>query len=456
MKTTYGTSGFRYHHKTIEKIAYKIGIGLVFCSVHTNKKIGVMITASHNKYYDNGVKITDDKGLMISEDLENIMTGIVNSDNLYINKLSTNKSSDIEIVIGQDTRTSGDTIKNLIIKGAKSIYKNIKIIDLGQVTTPQHHYYLYNNNNEKYIEKYVEIYSNLTRKNKIIVDCANGVGYLSLNKILKNNEQIIMVNTNIDNNELLNDGCGSDYVINNNIIPCWLEKGYLGVSFDGDADRIVCYFIREDNKLCLLDGDHISALILYYLVDILKVSNVTVVHTNYSNGGFIDYVESKNIKHICCPTGVKYLDRTAREQDIGLYFECNGHGTCLIKKDCDLKTIFNQTIGDAIGTLAGIIYILNKTGLLAEQWYNLYKKKNSVNKKYIVQDKSIYKTDYLQTVLIEPTDVSIKLKQILAINNVRGFVRPSGTENVIRLYVEGYKSVVDLERIACEVEDILY
>lgn len=451
MKVIFGTSGFRYNHKIIENISYKLGIALVKCSININNRIGVMITASHNQYEDNGIKITDDKGELLSKELEELMTKIVNSDDINYNI-----EDKVEIIIGQDTRESCNRIKRLIIEGAHSVCKNLSITDLNKVTTPEHHYYLVNTD---YKDKYKKIYEKLNINIPVIVDCANGVGYLSLYKILRGST-ISLVNTSVNTYNKLNNMCGSDYMMNNimkNNIS-FIKPYSLGVSFDGDADRIVCYFI-EDNKKYLLDGDHISALILYYLNSILKLKDeISVIHTGYSNGGYIDWVKNKGIETICCPTGVKYLDRVARNKKIGLYFENNGHGTCLINTDLNipklnkLKQMFNQVIGDAIGTLASILFILDETNLTLMEWYNLYDKRNYLNDKIKVKDKSIYKTDLLGTTLLEPKDISNKLNNILDENNVRGFIRPSGTEDIIRIYVEGDN---DLRSVTKKIKALL-
>ena len=66
----YGTSGFRFHHTVIEKIAKKIGQAVGLLSAYAHQPYGIMITASHNPYEDNGVKIMNYKGEMIHESEE--------------------------------------------------------------------------------------------------------------------------------------------------------------------------------------------------------------------------------------------------------------------------------------------------------------------------------------------------------------------------------------------------
>ena len=69
----YGSSGFRDDAKKIINISFKIGVIVAYLTVTENDHFGIMITASHNKYLDNGVKIVDRNGNMIKRDYEIIL-----------------------------------------------------------------------------------------------------------------------------------------------------------------------------------------------------------------------------------------------------------------------------------------------------------------------------------------------------------------------------------------------
>lgn len=472
MKYSYGTAGFRYKSDIIEAIAFRIGKGIMICSDLTNDTIGVMLTASHNPYKDNGVKIVDDKGNMINKDLEKIMEKVVNTNfHTRMEKYHT------KIIFGMDTRPSCKIIKEKIIRGIKSVNRYVQIIDLGLCTTPQHHLYVYNSK-INYVHKYAKILTKIVDNfnnplTKVKIDCANGVGTITMAKILdqidisNNKLNIELINTNVSNSEMLNNKCGSDYVMNNKHIlnKDDYEKDVLYASFDGDGDRIIFYFLdSETNKFKILSGDYISALIVVYLEkQKMRYKNTSkgVVYTGYSNGGFIDYVSQYKINKACTPTGVKHLHHKAKDYDIGIYFENNGHGTCLINYTTNniLYKIFNQTVGDAIATLIGVLYMLNKTGLTIKEWHNLYYIKPCINKKMSVPDKSIYKTNKDQTKLLQPKIIAEKLEKIFKKYDIRGFIRPSGTENVVRLYMEfnknKRKSFSKLNRIVDEIKQIL-
>ena len=82
----YGTSGFRFHNKHILEIASKIGNAVSILSLKNKKNYGIMITASHNHFEDNGVKILNYEGHMISHDDETFIENYVNSnqDNIEV------------------------------------------------------------------------------------------------------------------------------------------------------------------------------------------------------------------------------------------------------------------------------------------------------------------------------------------------------------------------------------
>ena len=150
----YGTAGFRDNYEKIVDISYKIGIIIAYLSTKNNTNFGIMITASHNNYLDNGVKIVDKYGVMITKENEIIIEDYIN--NLYtINKIP-NKLETCNIYLGNDTRLHCKLIKENIVNGINSISDAINIIDYDIVTTPQHHYLVNNKalNKNVYIDKF--------------------------------------------------------------------------------------------------------------------------------------------------------------------------------------------------------------------------------------------------------------------------------------------------------------
>lgn len=497
----YGTSGFRYDEDIMINISEKIGIGLSIIALMNQTKlfqcIGIMITASHNIYTDNGIKIVNSTGEMIQPELEILMEEIVN-DRINIMKIiqefELNNEYQREILIAHDTRRSCGQIINNIMAGVSSINKllsaNIKCNNLGFMTTPELHESIVIKNNTSscnYVECMKKIISshNINISN-IIVDCAHGVGSITLKKIFRDHPPTL-INTNTDAHHQLNDKCGSDYVMNSltnnsNKIRCSSDK--LHASFDGDADRIIFYsklHNDDESMIHLMDGDHISFLILKYVIHCLELDvsfskdiKIGIVHTAYSNGGFIDAVDEQikknnskiKIDRVCVPTGIKNLIKYAKQYDVGIYFESNGHGSVIINNFHNIHElniigeIFNKLIGDSIANLLGISYILNKLNLQNNDFYNMINRKESQNIKVHVKDKDIYVTNYDQTELLNPIDIAFNIQNILSMKQFigcRAFVRPSGTEDVLRLYVENNSlNNADLGELSMLLKNILY
>ena len=133
----YGTAGFRDNANKIINISFKIGQIICYLANLKNENFGIMITASHNEYLDNGLKIVDKNGNMIKKEYEILLEKYIN--NQFIIPKIINKSKN-KIFLGYDTRNSYQEIKQNIINGISSNLNNLQIIDLGFVTTPQHHF----------------------------------------------------------------------------------------------------------------------------------------------------------------------------------------------------------------------------------------------------------------------------------------------------------------------------
>jgi phosphoacetylglucosamine mutase len=437
---TYDTAGFRYDENIIKKYAYRIGLACAYCSYITHAQIGIMITASHNKYTDNGIKIVMYNGEYLTKELEDVVTDIVNG--RQVNTIPT-----FGFVIGRDTRRSGYDIQSLIIDGIMNVsycYPNIQ--RLCNPTTPELHYYTtkYPVSTYDYALNYRNLYLQLNPIpiTVVNVDCANGVGTYAINRLCIS--KLKCINNQTIKYSQLNYLCGSDFVLTTNHLPT--NTTYFNgliACFDGDADRII-FINKYNNNFSILDGDYISALICLYLTQINCEFNICIVHTAYSNNAFIDYIKSinKNIIFRCTPTGVKHLHAEAKKYDIGIYFETNGHGTVLATNNVLSKfpilKLFNQLVGDSVANLLAIMTILDSVNCTINQWSNLFIKYPNILSIINVKDRSIFVVDEKETTLIEPKFIQTNIDQILNSFDIkcRAFVRPSGTEDLLRLYVE--------------------
>ncbi|VBB18917.1 hypothetical protein YASMINEVIRUS_1449 [Yasminevirus sp. GU-2018] len=538
----YGTSGFRFDEKIMIKISKKIGVasGVLLmiknsgAKTETPKNIGIMITASHNLHFDNGVKIVDETGTMLTPAEENLLESIVNdkvSDVVNWDDFSS-VPKHVMVFFGNDTRRSGDEIKKNIVHGLTSVVKEVKnlrvtFVDLGLCTTPEFHVLVSKHNcaNEESVlidvdgqisfvsksdNRFIQDVKDVVQKynidmSKTVIDCANGVGAVTMHRLALCGDIMhlmpTLINTDVTTFEKLNERCGSDYIMTSfkrhhdyllksaNDADVTLDHVFRGdvlhASFDGDADRIVFYTYNKD-RFSLITGDNISMLILNYALKSISESKVdtsspikiVVVHTGYSNGGFMRAVDDAKVEfkknhsdknvvidRVVTPIGVKNLIDVAKKYDVGVYFEANGHGSIVVNNHHDieglktLKMLFNDLIGDAIMNLVGVTYLLESTNTTPEQFRDLFTERESMTVKIHVKNKNIYKTNYDQTVLTEPTQVVNEFKSVMEncdYTDCRAFVRPSGTEDILRLYVENNgANSADLNKLVSTIKTIL-
>ncbi|OII77606.1 phosphoacetyl glucosamine mutase [Cryptosporidium andersoni] len=300
---TYGTAGFRLNYESYptnlrQIVIYSTVIACLRSASEGNKWVGIIITASHNKIQDNGLKIIDISGSMLNIEFEKISSDVMNSecpltklDKYYEEFKLRNINLDLNkahILIGYDTRPSSpelvgyikDTLDNL---GVDNYY------EFGYVTTPQLHFIVALANgtlnellpietpniwsylddfNQKIVEDSLALYyayheyyfklfvENITQSEilytiqdnsynsngRFLVDVANGVAKYHIGRYsecLKLTANICMEQINDDNPELLNDQCGSEYIQKNKIAPI---NFYDNENFDiADIDYVASF-----------------------------------------------------------------------------------------------------------------------------------------------------------------------------------------------------------------------
>jgi len=329
--------------------------------------MGIMITASHNPYYDNGLKLFGPDGLKLSDKIEN-----------KIEKLIDTKST-----------------KQLT---------NPKL--LGRVKRLE-------NGNEKYIE--------IIRKNfpknfhlkgtKIVLDCANGAGYKSAPKLLKDlGAKVISIGVN-PNGLNINEKCGSMH-------PSKIRsavkkfKAHVGISFDGDADRI----IMCDEKGKIIDGDQIIAMLArrWKTKGILKGG---VVGTLMSNYGLQSFLNNEKIKFYRSKVGDRYVKEKMKKLNFNLGGEQSGH--IILGKFA--------TTGDGLLVALEVLFSLRKRKK-ASELLNVFKPVPQILENIVVKDKNVIHKANCRN--------AIKKANKLMGNNGRVLVRKSGTEPKIRIMTE--------------------
>jgi phosphoacetylglucosamine mutase len=161
----------------------------------------------------------------------------------------------------------------------------------------------------------------------------------------------------------------------------------------------------------------------------------------------------------CVPTGVKYLHHAAEHHDIGVYFEANGHGTVLFSRNTlatlkthepntpaqqtalnhliNLTNLINQTIGDALSDMLLVEVVLTHKSYSGVEWDSLYTDLPNRLLKVLVNDRTAFKTEDAERRLVSPPGLQARIDDLVGkYEGGRAFVRPSGTEDVVRVYAE--------------------
>lgn len=501
----YGTAGFRTKAEHLDHVMFRMGLLAVLRSKQTQSTIGVMVTASHNPEEDNGVKLVDPLGEMLAPAWEEHATCLANAEEQDVTRVlvdisekeAVNLQQEAFVVIGRDTRPSSEKLSQSVIDGVTVLGGHFH--DYGLLTTPQLHYMVYCRNTdgqygkatiEGYYQKLSTAFVQLTKQascsgedyRSLKVDCANGIGALKLKEMQHYLAQGLSV-------QLFNDGtkgklnhlCGADFVKSHQKPPHGMEMkpDERCCSFDGDADRIVYYYLGAEGHFHLIDGDKIATLISTFLKELLleigENLNIGVVQTAYANGSSTRYLEEvMKVPVYCTKTGVKHLHHKAQEFDIGVYFEANGHGTALFKKAVEMKIkqlakeldnkkqkaakmleniidLFNQAAGDAISDMLVIEAILVLKGLTVQQWDALYTDLPNRQLKVKVADRRVISTTDAERRAVTPPGLQEAIDALVKKYKLsRAFVRPSGTEDVVRVYAEA-DSQANADSLAQEV-----
>lgn len=167
----------------------------------------------------------------------------------------------------------------------------------------------------------------------------------------------------------------------------------------------------------------------------------------------------RGIPVTCVPTGVKHLHHAAQKYDIGVYFEANGHGTVLFSPSClhllssaiptspesqtairnllALSRLINQAVGDALSDMLLVETVLAHRGWNAGEWDAAYEDLPNRLVKVEVPDRFLFRTTDAERRLVSPEGLQRAVEGAVGkVEGGRSFVRPSGTEDCVRVYAE--------------------
>jgi len=335
--------------------------------------LGVMITASHNPYSDNGIKMFTPDGI----------------------KLNGGYVEEIEELIDNPDR--------IPLVGADHIGKAVRVEDA--------------------VGRYMEFVKTSVPQSlrfdgiKVVVDCAHGASYKIAPRIFwELGAQVIRIGSEPDGFNINREvGATSPAALGRAVVQ---HGAQLGVALDGDADRL----ILVDEKGDVLDGDLIIAAMAQYLKAQGKLRGGGVVATVMSNMGFERFIEAMNLKLVRTPVGDHHVEAAMREGDFNLGGEQSGH---LIFRDY-------ATTGDGILAALQVLAYLKERDLQASQLRGLYtpwpQKMENI--------KLPADSDAAAVLASKGVQGAIKAAEEAMGEAGRVLVRKSGTEPLIRVMVE--------------------
>ncbi len=265
--------------------------------------VGFMLTASHNPFDDNGIKIFDRKGFKLSDEVE-------------------------------------DRIESLMLDGELTS-DHVRSVDLGKV-------YKIEDARGRYIEFAKSSIQNESFEGlKIVLDCANGASYMLGPWIFKELGAEVVKVHNEPNGYNINNGCGAMHP--EAVGTLVREHGAdVGIAFDGDADRV----IFTDSQGRVVDGDRILAMCAIDMKQRGELKDDTLVVTTMSNLGLHDAMKQHGIRIATTDVGDRYVIERMRTDGLNLGGEKSGH----------VILLDYATTGDGIITALQVLNLMKRTG----------------------------------------------------------------------------------------------
>ena len=354
-----------------------------------NADAGIMISASHNPFEFNGIKIFSSDGCKLPDDLENRIEEIV-LDNVVPYALAKDEN------IGKVTRME-DAVEDYVDHVAKSIGCDLEGME-------------------------------------IALDCSNGSSSRTAEKLFtKLGAKVHMLFDNPDGINI-NKDCGSTHI---NRLQNYVREHKLccGLAFDGDADR--CLAVDENGNL--VDGDYLIAICAKDMKDRGVLKKNAVVGTVMTNMGFNKFCEANGMTFVSTKVGDRYVLEAMLREGYNIGGEQSGH----------IIFLDYATTGDGELSGAMILSIMKRTGEKLSSLAKVMERMPQVliNVKVSAEGKLAFYTD---------KEVKAEIKRVTEILGDRGriLVRVSGTEPLVRVMLEG-ENLEEIQSLAEESAQVV-
>jgi len=356
--------------------AYLTGIlptpGVAFMTSSTGANAGIMISASHNPYYDNGIKIFKGNGYKLSDEEED-----------EIEQLVFNKS------IASTSKSVRDTGRVYKIADAGSTYGSFL-----KRTVPENYYF---------------------KDIKIVMDCSNGATFEVAQAILTELGAKVKTLYVTPDGKNINDNCGSQHP--ENLRKSVVKNGAdIGLAFDGDGDRL----IAVDEKGSVKTGDQILAVCAKFMKQKGLLKGNQVVSTVMSNMGLGKALKEMGIKHMTAKVGDRYVMEKMISSGAVLGGEDSGH----------MIFLDYHTTGDGILTSLKLIEAMKEESKPLSELCKIMK----VFPQVLINVDVERKPDLENVPAIKDAIESVEKRLG---EKGRVVVRYSGTQSICRIMVEG-------------------
>jgi phosphoglucosamine mutase len=348
--------------------------GVAWVTVDEEADAGIVISASHNPFEHNGIKIFNGKGFKLSDELE-------------------------------------EKIEDIVLFGSNNVPMKTHG-DIGKVS------YVAPKASEDYIDHLEATIDSTLGGLHILVDCANGAASATAARLFDRFSKLRTDVINADPDGVnINDQCGSTHM---DALAAMVKAGHydMGIAFDGDADR--CLAVDEQGSL--IDGDQIMAACGLDMKAKGGLPGDTVVATVMSNLGFHVYAREHGMKLECTDVGDRNVLERMVEKGYALGGEQSGH----------MIFLDHATTGDGQLTALQILALLKESGKKASQVFSACPRYPQVLINVPVADNDVKKAAMASPLLAQ----AVAREEEALGDEGRVLVRPSGTEALMRVMVE--------------------